>query len=1783
VERTFTIDPTVVAASITPWATSYDYEGHTCFASGRYWVFYLDGSRYGIRSSADGITWSAETTLTTSTPANGNGMISWYCKGNEVYYAGGSGGANDQFFYRYGILNPDGTVTWAAPEGAVYTWGSYDLLSSIAVDSRGDIWVAMDTSYNLRAHIEVWEHTTSWAKTLDITGASDAQLVPLTSGKVALLYANNGISFHIMTYNGAYWMGANVATAPYDFRYLSASSIGDTVELAAFDGSSHIVYQSYAFGASSWSPSTVIGQGTEATISSDGSGTLVIFWTDGGSNVRFAVSTTAGSSWGPVQSVSSTETSANYPSASFIIVSNMAEVVWTSGNSAPYDVRFAALPTTVQDAVTSKSSWSRPGLSPYESYFAGASDYISPGNGLLAIEQGTLGLPGRGLDLGLGLVYSTPYAFWASSLSSPYRYDNYTGANLGYGWSLNLPWLGTNYLHLADGQAYPYDWSGNTFTYHGAVDFQLVQNSGGTYTLYDKSGTDYQFNSNKQLASITDQTGNNTITFAYGANGYISQVTDTVGRTATLSYSPNGQLSSVSSAGRTWTFAYSGSNLVSVSDPLGRATTYQYDTGINDWLISGVLYPTGGKATSSYGSAPVGTEMKTYYVTSRNVYSSATQLSQSTSISYGIVNGNVVWSNSTMSGGSGPVASMDNNFQISRGLSRVYDKNAAGVVTKITESDYDAKGRVNETKLLSPSGTILTDSTTSYDDWGNPVYTRDNVGQQAWFSYANTDSQNTFGSSGCMASFYTQTVPSSIHDLVVGQCDYQNGPGSPQQQTYYKYDSHGNLLEQKQSHNGSWLYADYAYDRYGNRISATDVLGRTTYYHYSPAYQNAYLTLTSSMVGSQNVTTSSTYDFATGLLLSRTNPDGQTTTYQYDILGRTTRIFYPAVGGISASKTYAYDDANNVLTTYDENGNEVKQFFDGLGRTTSVQAFNGTSVYSTTSYTYSWNDQVATTTTPSGSTYTYSYDQDGRQVKVTNPDGTTVTTSYDDVNNIKTVTDGNGHPTSYGYDWGGRLLWVRQYHSPAAYYQASYAYDLSGNLVTQTDPNGAVTSYQYDDLGRLMKTTFPDGTSELRSYDAVGNLASRTTPAGAVIDYSYDSLNRLTTVTYPDASTLAYTYDRAGNVLSTVTPSTSTYYTYDARNRVTNQTEVVGGVGYSMLYTYDYAGNIASMTYPDGYSLSFTYDSLNRVKQAGSLASFAYTFDSKLSKITYGNGQVATYSYDIRDRPTRILVKLGSAVALDLNYSYDSAGNVLRIDGQSYTYDWLNRLTSAQGPWLPISYSYDGAGNALNETVGMATTRYSYGPFNRLTSAGNVTFTYDQNGNTLTKVNGSTSWAYSYDYENRMTSVEKNGATVATNLYDGAGNLVRSTEADTLVYGYLGSNRIFSVNSNTGSKVDDFYANGLLVASRNGTSEFYQRDAIGSVRLVSDSTGKSTYSSEYRPFGLSWGTAGSSDFGFAGKPSDSTTGLSYFGARFYDPLIGRFVTEDSVSGAQTDSQSLNRYIYARDNPLAITDPTGHDWWSSFTNFVSNGASTVASDAMGEVSAVQNAWSSAPPSVKIGVVVAVSAVAIGVTLGADAPIVGIADAGAIGAIEAGGDVVATETASIVATTSAEAASEAGGSAVTALATNAVAGAGGGAIANVASDVISGRPINPTDILLSAGVGALGGAMSGGLASASVAPFSSTAAGFAKFAVTQAAAGIATEFANIAANTAVNHVAPPPALDAVTYGAGGGLAGGLLGTYAGPSLRGVIFSGVVTGIGFGITTGFLLRRGINFGPL
>jgi RHS repeat-associated protein len=281
-------------------------------------------------------------------------------------------------------------------------------------------------------------------------------------------------------------------------------------------------------------------------------------------------------------------------------------------------------------------------------------------------------------------------------------------------------------------------------------------------------------------------------------------------------------------------------------------------------------------------------------------------------------------------------------------------------------------------------------------------------------------------------------------------------------------------------------------------------------------------------------------------------------------------------------------------------------------------------------------------------------------------------------------------------------------------------------------------------------------------------------------------------------------------------------------------------------------------------------------------------------------------------------------------YTYDNAGNrtskanSLNGTTEQYTYDPLYQLTQVtQGATTTESYSFDAVGNRLSS---LGVSSYTYNSSNQLTATPAVSFTYDNNGNTLTKTDSTGTRTYAWDFENRLTSVvlPGSGGTV-TFRYDSFGRRIQKSSANgTTNYLYDGANAIEEVDQSGNPLARYAQAASVdepLAELRSGTASFYQQDGLGSVTSLSTSTGTLANTYTYDAFGnltVSTGTL-TNPFQYTGRDYDPETGLRYYRARYYDPAIGRFISEDPL---QFGGGDVNFYAYVGNSPTNEIDPLG---------------------------------------------------------------------------------------------------------------------------------------------------------------------------------------------------------------------------------------------------------------------
>ena len=265
----------------------------------------------------------------------------------------------------------------------------------------------------------------------------------------------------------------------------------------------------------------------------------------------------------------------------------------------------------------------------------------------------------------------------------------------------------------------------------------------------------------------------------------------------------------------------------------------------------------------------------------------------------------------------------------------------------------------------------------------------------------------------------------------------------------------------------------------------------------------------------------------------------------------------------------------------------------------------------------------------------------------------------------------------------------------------------------------------------------------------------------------------------------------------------------------------------------------------------------------------------------------------------------------------------------TYTYDPLNRLTAADtsgGEYY--HYTYDPTGNRLALDHSGTETSYQYDDANRLVSVGGQAYTWDNNGNLLDDGTNT----YTYDPANRLKSVVGGGNTYSY-TYNGLNNRVGQVVNGVALSYVLDQDSGLSQVLSDGTHAY-LYGNGRI-AQMGQQAEYFLPDALGSVRQMVNAGGAVTLSRRYDPYGQVITSQGSSEtvFGYTGEQTDPS-GMVYLRARYYSPLQGRFVSEDTWEGDAVDPLSYNRWAYVQENPISRRDPSGRCYTNS--NIFSSG-------------------------------------------------------------------------------------------------------------------------------------------------------------------------------------------------------------------------------------------------------
>lgn len=761
----------------------------------------------------------------------------------------------------------------------------------------------------------------------------------------------------------------------------------------------------------------------------------------------------------------------------------------------------------------------------------------------------------------------------------------------------------------------------------------------------------------------------------------------------------------------------------------------------------------------------------------------------------------------------------------------------------------------------------------------------------------------------------------------------------------------------------------YGYNSNGQLTSVTDVRGGVTRYGWAACTSSITCTELTSITDPLGRVTQVSYDPTTGMVTQQTQPNGGTWKYAYtlgtggavtgvvvtdpdgnessttlDSTGYPTQNIAGFGSSLAQTSTATYETGTGLLaSTTDPLGRTTTYTYDAQGDPLTITTLAGTSQAATTTYTYDPSfDRLASVTDPLGRKTTISYNDSANTKTITDPLGRTTVLTYDDHGDAISLTDALGNTTDYSYLYGQLVATANALGNVASTYYNSigqpvqvadpdgnvsgYSYDAAGNEISSTDPLGSTTSYGYDADSELTSYTDANGHKTTFTYDGIGDVLTQTDPLGKVAKWTYDPDGNTLTSTDRDGNVTHYAYDAIGRLTSTVYGVTGTSHydtisnTFDKANRPTKITDALTGsytYGYNTLdeltgytapqgsisYVYDADGQRTKMTVAGQPAVSYSYDAdgnLTKLTQGTASAAFSYDADGNLTKQTLPNGVTESRSYDAISELTKATDTVSGSTIGSASYSYEADGLIASASGS---------LAGVSLPAAAGSQTY----NADNELTKAGSTSLTYDANGSLTSDGTSTYTWNPAGALSGVTTPTASYSYAYNPAGQRAGSTTGGVTT-TSLYDG-GTLIQQSSGGSVTASYM--------STGPGATVQVSNSAGTTVPLIN---------QVGSTTRLTGPAGAIATTYSYDPAGNTTvtGTANPSPERYATSQADPT-GIDQMGARYYDPALGRFISQDplGISGG-----SPNLYEYAQDNPVNLNDPSGMcgSWCQGFLNF-----------------------------------------------------------------------------------------------------------------------------------------------------------------------------------------------------------------------------------------------------------
>jgi len=532
--------------------------------------------------------------------------------------------------------------------------------------------------------------------------------------------------------------------------------------------------------------------------------------------------------------------------------------------------------------------------------------------------------------------------------------------------------------------------------------------------------------------------------------------------------------------------------------------------------------------------------------------------------------------------------------------------------------------------------------------------------------------------------------------------------------------------------------------------------------------------------------------------------------------------------------------------------------------------------------------------------------------------------TYDEHMRVQSSADGINASTTYRYYSDGRIKTV----TDAQNRSTNYVYDGFGNLHRLESPDTGITSFEYNSSGQLHQSTRADQSTVVYDYYADGRVKTLTAMAadgasGKIVrTYSYDSCT--------------YGVGRLCSVSESTGESSS--YTYTSTGALQTQSDVIAGQTLTTRWDYDGAtGRLATLTYPNGYKLSYTWQDgqLRRVQ-----ANLGAGWVDVVNKALYQpHGSVESFTDSLNQARTRSIDSDGrlsgsTGQAGNQGFFYNTRDQLITLTGSDISdvaYDDAGRVKSATQ--VPIS-----AASSIASEAGDYSTASSGNQLESVTLNGSMrNLQYDVLGNLVSDQLAGKTRCLQYDTFNRLVRFDSfnaavncpSTAAVIGGLYTYNGLNQRSYKQSAsyntrFVYGRSGE--LLYETDSTGRSRGYFWFGGEIVAiGQTGAVLSVYSDQIGRPRTVLDVSG-ARWIARMNVFGraVTTDTINGFNVGYPGQYFDVESGLWQNWNRYYDPSIGRYTQSDPIGLMG----GINTYVYSNNSPTLNTDFTGLLWYGA---------------------------------------------------------------------------------------------------------------------------------------------------------------------------------------------------------------------------------------------------------------